>query len=74
MLCNVSESVSARLDPFRCKGRGWCSRTGRAHLELTGKALNGQFWTLIAQPYPRPLCKKLAQMFAVSVRDSRVSA
>ena len=66
MLCNIPDDARKLLEPFKCSGRGVCSRTGRPHLELSGKAPNGKFWTLIAQPYPRRLCKKLAEVFHAS--------
>lgn len=35
-----------------CSSNHICCRTHRPHLPLKGRASSGQFWTLIAQPYP----------------------
>ena len=53
------------LNQFRCLRvkRGRCLRTGGKHIELAGKAPCGKFWTQIAEPYPKKLCKELAQCF-----------
>eukprot|EP00959_Pyramimonas_sp_CCMP1952_P119801 2504940-Pyramimonas_sp.AAC.1 len=45
MLCNIPEEGGRSLEPFKCSGRGVCSRTGRPHIELSGKAPSGKFWT-----------------------------
>ena len=53
------------LSKFRCHGakRGICARMGCRHLELSGKAPCGTFWTKIAEPYPKQFGKQLAQCF-----------
>ena len=50
------------LDPVvrRCSGR-LCERTGRCHQPLTGRSPAGPLWTLVAQPYPKPLAWRLAR-------------
>ena len=46
------------LPEARCRGRGICSRTQRHHLRLTGMdPQSGRPWTLVAEPYPKPLCR-----------------
>ena len=46
----------------RCTGGKLCSRTGKNHLILKGISPSGEFWTLIAQPYPWILVCKLGQL------------
>lgn len=46
----------------RCTGGKLCSRTGKNHLILKGISPSGEFWTLIAQPYPWILVRKLGQL------------
>ena len=36
-----------------------CSRTGKRHIALRGRAADGRFMTLVAQPYPFQLCREL---------------
>ena len=45
-----------------------CSRTGRPHVPLTGLASNGQFMTLVAQPYPMSLTLAFAEVAAKALR------
>jgi len=49
----------------RCVGskRGICSRTGRGHQQLQGKDPSGNFYTKLAEPYPKRLCKALAKAY-----------
>ena len=56
---NIDLSGVGRL----CSGRGICSRTHLPHVTLHGKQA-GTFVTAAAEPYPRPLCARLAQAFA----------
>lgn len=45
----------------RCTGtRNICSATGRPHVPLAGKAANGLYRTLLAQPYPWALADLIA--------------
>ena len=45
-----------------CVGtHGKCSATNKPHVHLKGLSPNGQFWTIIAQPYPHQLTEQLAQ-------------
>ena len=47
----------------QCTGaRGICSRTGASHEQLAG-SIGGKFRTLLAQPYPHGLCRRLASSF-----------
>ena len=70
LLCgNIKEEDRARLCR-RCSGtRGFCSRTGQRHLQLTGSAPCGTPWTRIAQPYPPALCKQLAFVLTEGYRE-----
>ncbi|CAE8613014.1 unnamed protein product [Polarella glacialis] len=43
---------------------GICSATHKKHINLQGTDSNGVFWTLRAQPYPKQLCKVIAQVIA----------
>lgn len=53
-----------------CKGHGnFCSRTGKAHLSLKGVSPSGQFWTLVAQPYPLALVADIAQLLYQQVTN-----
>ena len=46
-----------------CQGHnGNCSRTNRKHLRLTGTNTSGNFWTLVAQPYPLLLVQAVARL------------
>ena len=42
-------------------GKKVCSRTGAPHIQLSGTAPDGRFWTLVAQPYPTQLCEVMAR-------------
>ena len=59
----------------RCISRtSVCSRSGKYHLQLMGKdPISGRNWTSIAQHYPRPLCRGLAQML-VGSSDAAIHA
>ena len=51
----------------QCSGRGACSRTGKPHQPLRGiQASSGRFFTILAEPYPRRLCKRIANIFAAT--------
>ncbi|CAK0799302.1 unnamed protein product, partial [Prorocentrum cordatum] len=56
---NIDLSRVGRL----CSGRGICSRTKQSRVTSRGKQA-GTFVTAAAEPYPRPLCNRLAQAFA----------
>ena len=43
--------------------RGVCSRTHKRHVQLSG-TLNGNFPTLIGQPYPKNFDKRVATAFS----------
>ena len=53
------------LSACRCLGakRGLCKFTGKPHIALSGQTASGEWWTRIAEPYPRRLCQKLATIF-----------
>ena len=46
-----------------CHGHGICSRTHKPHINLIGTD-NKQFKTNMAEPYPRPLCRRWCDCFA----------
>ncbi len=51
------------LNHFRCKlVNGSCCFSGRPHQKLTGHAPGGLPWTAVAEPYPRRLCPKIAEI------------
>jgi hypothetical protein len=57
---NVDVQEAERLSR-RCTGKpGICSRTNRAHFQLSGSSTQGVPWTAIAMPYPGKLCHDLA--------------
>lgn len=59
--------VELRQALKHCVGKsGVCSRSHQRHEQLMGSA-NGQFKTLLAQPYPHRLCQRLASQFAYAV-------
>lgn len=59
--------VELRQALKQCAGKnGVCSRSHQRHEQLMGSA-NGQFKTLLAQPYPHRLCQRLASHFAFAV-------
>ena len=55
----------AVLATFVCRGapRGICARTKLPHQQLAGLASNGQFWTKVAEPYPRKMCNLIARCY-----------
>ena len=56
-------AIQLRSSLKQCTGaRGLCSRTGASHEQLSG-SVNGKFRTLLAQPYPHGLCRRLASAF-----------
>ena len=64
---NRTQLLFANVDLFPvsrlCTGRhGICSKTGKPHVQLSGLH-NGHFRTLIAQPYPKNLCRRVATAF-----------
>ena len=57
----------------RCHPRGCvCSRTGKAHIGLSGKAPGGLWRTLIAQAYPKKFASFLASAFLNQLRYNRL--
>ena len=61
MCGNVASDDTLRLDRL-CGGIGkFCGRTGKEHVQLTGKK-GGKTMTVIAQPYPPKVCHNLAHM------------
>ncbi|CAK0827935.1 unnamed protein product [Prorocentrum cordatum] len=61
-LGGLSQADQEKLAGARCAGskRGICSRTGRGHQQLQGKDPAGQFYTKLAEPCPKVLCKAIA--------------
>ena len=53
---NLDSTDIRRFEHRMCQGRGFCSRTGLPHQQLTGAGPG----TLLAQPYPAGLCADLA--------------
>ena len=54
---------TAAFDPLErrcCKHNGLCSSTNKHHQRLEGNAPGGKRWTLVAEPYPAPLCSLYA--------------
>ena len=43
-----------------CRGRKVCDITGHPHAVVKGADSNGNFWTLVAEPYPEKLCRAFA--------------
>ena len=71
--------LAARLDlsPIvkLCKRtQGCCSRSGRPHQVLEGRAPDGRFWTAIAEAYPSTLCSRLALLFDDAIVCRKASA
>ena len=53
---------------LRCTGRyNSCSMTHRPHSHLTGQSKDGIFKALLAQPYPRRLADRVAQLVTRSI-------
>ena len=60
-VCSRIDSQDIERLALKCSGCGGiCSRTGRHHIQLQGKAPDGRHWNLIAQPHPNRLCADLA--------------
>ena len=51
-----------------CHGRGTCSRTNKAHVELSGRNQQGVRMTLLAMAYPPVLCHALAAVLTADAR------
>ena len=47
-----------------CTGRARCSYSGVPHVQLAGTNAEGKFMTLVAEPYPRELCRLCVAAFA----------
>jgi len=63
-----------RLDA-RCAGRkGVCSRSKCPHISLQGRAPGNKLWTAIAQAYPPPLAKTLAELLIHAFQAKRMVA
>ena len=60
LLCGFANPF--RIDKRCCGGRGICSRTTKPHQQLSGiDPATKQFWTHVAEPYPRGLCTSMVQ-------------
>ena len=68
MWCNISLRSALR----QCHGRGTCTCSGRPHVQLVGTQ-GGKFLTLIAQPYPSLLCRRLGTAISNAVLTSAAS-
>ena len=55
-----------------CHGKhGKCSRTQQPHVQLSGREKGqGRFRTLIAQPYPGKLCRRVSIAFQHAILDA----
>ena len=52
-----------------CTKHGRCSASGCRHVILQGRDAQGVFLTLRAQPYPKPLCRDLAEAIVTTVQS-----
>ena len=63
LLCSYSNIVHVDKRCTGCLGRGICSKSGQRHQQLSGvDPITKQFWTHIAEPYPRGLCTAIVRM------------
>ena len=53
-ICGWCDPLDLTRLQRRCSGRGYCSRTGRPHVQLTGGHPSGVPMTKFAEPYPPP--------------------
>ena len=67
MTGNIPEHMLRELRRTCSGRRGFCSRTGKRHLVLSGSSPSGVPWTRIAQVYPRNLCVALAKLLCYQV-------
>ena len=63
----------SRVFARRCLGarRGFCASTDCPHKALSGTDDSGKFWTKIAEPYLRALCRELASAFDAAIANRR---
>lgn len=65
--------VSLRSAFKQCRGRaGFCSQSQCKHVQLCG-SFQGKFLTLLAQPYPKGLCRRVARRFSNAHAQQQVS-
>ena len=69
-LCSRFDRDELTQLELRCNGRGTCSRTGKPHITLRGKAPGGLPWTSLAAGYPKGLYQILAKLLLAHARDS----
>ena len=51
-----------------CDGHGTCTRSQRPHQLLRGiQPSSGRFFTSVAEPYPRKLCRRLVAAYASAI-------
>ena len=53
-ICGHIDALDLARLQRRCSGRGYCSRTGRPHVQLTGSHPSGVPMTKFAEPYTPP--------------------
>ena len=54
-----------------CDGHGTCTRSHRPYQLLRGiQPSSGRFFTIVAEPYPRKLCRRLVAAHAVALNDT----
>ena len=52
----------------KCDGHGTCSRSQRSHQLLRGiQPSSGRFFTIVAEPYPRKLCRRLVEAYMAAI-------
>ena len=69
LLCGNVDTVDLGRLCRRCCGKdGFCSRTNRRHVQLTGSHRSGIPMTLLAQPYPHQLCHAIAHALTAPLK------
>ena len=66
LTCHIDFSLVPRLCTSH---KGICSHTNKPHVQLCGQQY-GQFLTLLAQPYPKKLCNRIATVFHSAMLES----
>ena len=69
----MSVHLDLRSCVRRCTGKGTCSFSCKKHVQLVGQH-NGQFLTLIAEPYPAGLCRSICQCFVYALKQHQLNA
>ena len=69
-ICGHIDALDLARLQRRCSGRGYCSRTGRPHVQLTGSHPSGVPMTKFAEPYPPSLCTALSHVLTAHVHTA----